>query len=74
MNEPRALPHLDTEPDEYAEDVDKPDSGALLRWDKGEGTSTGHVAMTGIRTVILTLILCSGRVIQDGVSQMCHLC
>lgn len=66
MNDPRPLPHIEYEPDEYREDDDRPDSGALLRWEKGDATNSGHIALMGIRTVILSLVLCSGRVIQDG--------
>lgn len=66
MNEPRAMPGFPVEADEYREDEDVPDSGALLRWEKGDGGSVGHVALLGIRTVIFCLIICSGRMIQDG--------
>jgi hypothetical protein len=66
MNEPRSLPMVEHREDEYAEDSDAPDSGALLRWDKGDGTVVGHIGLLGIRTVILCLVLCTGRVIQDG--------
>lgn len=65
MNEPRAMPGFPIENDEYKEDGDTPGSGALLRWEKGDG-GIGHVALLGVRTVILSLILCSGRMIQDG--------
>ncbi|WWC72934.1 uncharacterized protein I206_106898 [Kwoniella pini CBS 10737] len=41
------------------------DSGALLAWDKGDGTSSGHIALLGIRTVILAVVMTMGRVISD---------
>ena len=66
MSTERPLRHLDLAEDEWQEDPDAPDSGALLRWEKSDGTESGHVAMLGIRTIILSLVLCSGRVIQDG--------
>jgi hypothetical protein len=68
MSDPRPLPHLQLADDEIQEDEDHPDSGALLRWEKGDGGPSGHVALLGIRTIILCLVLCMGRVIQDGKS------
>lgn len=70
MNDPRPLTHLIHEQDEYREREDHPDSGAMLRWEKADGTNSGHVALLGIRTVILSLILCSGRMMQDGKSPL----
>jgi hypothetical protein len=49
-----------------------PDLGAVVRWEKGDGTASGHLALLGLRTVILSLVMVLGRVIQDGaVSPMC---
>lgn len=42
------------------------DSGALLQWEKADGTASGSVALLGIRTVILCLVLCLGRVTEDS--------
>ena len=69
MSDPRPLPHLELAEDEMKEDEDHPDSGALIRWEKGDGGPSGHVALLGIRTIILCLVLCMGRMIQDGESE-----
>ena len=42
------------------------DSGALVPLDKADGTASGSVQLLGVRTVILSLIMCVGRVIGDG--------
>lgn len=73
MSEPNPLPLFQPDEDERDhpsyDDGDGPaDSGALINWEKGDGTGTGHVAMMGVRTLILCLVLCAGRVIQDGES------
>ncbi|RSH95070.1 hypothetical protein EHS25_000156 [Saitozyma podzolica] len=70
MSEPNPLPLFQPDEDERDhpsyDDGDGPaDSGALINWEKGDGTGTGHVAMIGVRTLILCLVLCAGRVIQD---------
>ncbi|TXT09121.1 hypothetical protein VHUM_02595 [Vanrija humicola] len=60
--EPLPLPNdVEADPTELQND-----SGALLRWDKGDGTGVGHVALLGVRTVILALILCQDRSIEDS--------
>lgn len=64
MAKPRPFPLFD--PDEERDPDIPEDSGAMINWDKGDGTASGHVALTGIRTVILCLIMCMGRVIADG--------
>jgi hypothetical protein len=73
MSKPNPLPLFQPDEDERDhpsyDDGDGPaDSGALINWEKGDGTGTGHVAMMGVRTLILCLVLCAGRVIQDGQS------
>ncbi|WWC91027.1 uncharacterized protein L201_005967 [Kwoniella dendrophila CBS 6074] len=60
MSNPSPLPlGLDSEENQ------EHDSGALIQWEKGDGTSSGHIALLGIRTVILAIVLTSGRVITD---------
>ena len=49
-------------------DDDYVDSGALLPLDKADGTPSGSIQLLGIRTVILSLVMCMGRVIADGES------
>lgn len=66
MSQPRSLPRLDLEEDEVPGEEEMVDSGALIRWEKNDGTPSGHIALLGIRTIILCLVLCLGRVIQDG--------
>jgi hypothetical protein len=68
MNVPLPLPGTqdDDEERERRNDDAPPDSGALLRWEKADPTPTGHIALLGIRTLVLSLILCLGRAIQDG--------
>lgn len=51
---------------ERRDEDDYVDSGALIPWDKADGTGSGSVQMMGIRTVILCLVMCSGRTISDG--------
>lgn len=72
MSTPKALPVLNSAGEQLvdptADGDDAEDSGALLRWEKGDGTASGHVALLGIRTVILCLVLAKERVIQDGKS------
>lgn len=60
---------------EYPVESDLPDdSGALLDWERNDGTQSGHIALQGIRTVILCLVMCSGRVISDGeLFWYCHM-
>ncbi|KAL7421060.1 hypothetical protein Q5752_003944 [Cryptotrichosporon argae] len=48
-----------------APDVVTADSGALVPWEKADAATGGHVGLLGIRAVILAVVLCSGRVIQD---------
>nr|ODN90611.1 hypothetical protein L203_01722 [Cryptococcus depauperatus CBS 7841] len=59
MAEPFAFDH------DVQDEVEDEDSGALIRWDKGDGGVTGHVGLLGIRTVILSIIMCLGRVVSD---------
>ncbi|WWD06919.1 hypothetical protein V865_005016 [Kwoniella europaea PYCC6329] len=47
------------------EDEAGKDSGALIQWEKGDGTSSGHIALLGIRTVILAIVMTMGRVVSD---------
>lgn len=57
-------------------DDETPDSGALIDWENGDGTQTAHVALLGIRTIILCLIMVNGRVMSDGKifsSVRCHI-
>lgn len=65
MSTPQPLQRLDLGERTQAE-TDYVDSGALIPWDKADGTASGNVAMMGIRTVILCLVLCMGRVIADS--------
>ncbi|RXK35162.1 hypothetical protein M231_07574 [Tremella mesenterica] len=62
MSIPDPLPLRDD--DERVEN-EKPDSGALLRWEKAAGTVSAHPALLGVRTVVLCLVLCLGRVVGD---------
>ncbi len=48
------------------EPEDTVDSGALLRLEKADGSSTGGMGLLGVKTVILCLMLCLGRVVKDG--------
>lgn len=48
------------------EDDGHVDSGALVPLDKADGTTSGSIQLLGVRTVILSLIMCVGRVIGDG--------
>ncbi|OXC60434.1 hypothetical protein C358_04148 [Cryptococcus neoformans MW-RSA852] len=59
MAEPAPLPHG------IQFEGDDDDSGALLQWDKGDGGIIGHVGLLGIRTLILSLVLCHNRIISD---------
>lgn len=62
---PQALPLFDE--DEGRPGVsDDVDSGAVIPWDKADGTASGNVQMMGVRMIILCLVMCSGRVISDG--------
>ena len=63
MSEPRPLPR---DPDDRDDEETIPDSGALTRWEKSDGTGSGNVALLGIRTLVLSLVMCMGRVISDG--------
>lgn len=47
-------------------DDDYVESGALLPLDKADGTPSGSIQLLGVRTVILSLVMCMGRVIADG--------
>jgi hypothetical protein len=47
-------------------DDDHVDTGALIPFDKADGSATGSIQLLGVRTVILCLVLCMGRVIADG--------
>jgi len=55
-------------------DDDYVDSGALLPLDKADGTQSGSIQLLGIRTVILSLVMCMGRVIADGTSFLPKCC
>ncbi|KAL0247837.1 hypothetical protein I308_103915 [Cryptococcus tetragattii IND107] len=59
MSEPTPLPYG------IQAEGDDDDSGALLQWDKGDGGIIGHVGLLGIRTLILSLVLCHNRIIGD---------
>ncbi|OCF35722.1 hypothetical protein I316_02777 [Kwoniella heveanensis BCC8398] len=48
-----------------AQEEEGEDSGALIQWEKGDGTSSGHIALLGIRTIILAVIMTLGRVASD---------
>lgn len=65
MANPVPLPVGDNLTDEEVKEREA-DSGALLRWEKGDGTASGSIALLGVRTVILCLVLCLGRVVQDS--------
>jgi hypothetical protein len=62
------LPLTMTLEDGQGQEDDHVDSGALIPWEKADGTSAGSIQLLGIRTVILCLVLCHGRVIADGMS------
>ncbi|WVQ93061.1 hypothetical protein IAU59_000125 [Kwoniella sp. CBS 9459] len=62
MSNPAALP-LGAEAEDAADGEE--DSGALIRWEKGDGTSSGHIALLGIRTIILAVVMTLGRVTSD---------
>ena len=66
MANPNPLPLLDARGDGTMDDDERADSGALIRWEKADGTASGNVGLLGVRTVILCLVMCMGRVIQDG--------
>lgn len=59
---PLNIPNDETNRDED----DYVDSGALVPLDKADGTTSGSIQLLGVRTVILSLIMCVGRVIGDG--------
>jgi hypothetical protein len=62
-----APPALNIPTDEASrDDDDYVDSGALIPLDKADGTTSGSIQLLGVRTVILSLIMCMGRVIADG--------
>ncbi|GMK56100.1 hypothetical protein CspeluHIS016_0211560 [Cutaneotrichosporon spelunceum] len=66
MNRPAPLPHFENEGgNSNAVSDNQNDAGALLRWEKADPTPAGHIALLGIRTVILCLILAQGRVIEE---------
>lgn len=66
MNRPAPLPYFEDDRADPNIVVDSEnDAGALLRWDKADPTPAGHVALLGIRTVILCLILAQGRMIEE---------
>lgn len=54
-------------------EIREADSGALIQWEKGDGTASGNVALLGIRTVILCLVLCGGRAMSDSELNMVRL-
>lgn len=62
------LPRYNADGEEAGQDDDDGpvDSGALIRWEKADGTASGNVGLLGVRTVILCLVLCLGRIIHDG--------
>ncbi|WVQ63737.1 uncharacterized protein L199_001890 [Kwoniella botswanensis] len=60
MSNPSPLPLGVEDEDEAGKD-----SGALLQWEKGDGTSSGHIALLGMRTVILAIVMTMGRVVSD---------
>ena len=67
MANPLPLPVFDANGHAPAQDTDEPtDSGALIRWEKADGTASGNLGLLGVRTVVLCLVMCLGRVIQDG--------
>jgi hypothetical protein len=68
MANPIPLPMFDANGEEAGNEDESADSGALLRWEKADGTASGNVGSLGLRTVILCLVMCLGRVIQDGES------
>lgn len=63
-----AIPRPLNIPNDEANDDDDGhvDSGALVPMDKADGTTSGSIQLLGVRTVILSLIMCVGRVIGDG--------
>lgn len=67
MARPHPLPMFDAAGDRAAED-DYVDAGAMVAWDKADGTGSGSVEMMGIRTIILCLVLCMGRIVSDSES------
>ena len=69
MANPLPLPMFDASGNASTQDTDEPtDSGALIRWEKADGTASGNLGLLGVRTVVLCLMMCLGRVIQDGKS------
>lgn len=67
MSHPRPLPAFNAAARPVNQDGPQ-DSGALLNWEKGDGAGSGHIALLGIRTIILSLVMVMGRVIEDGKS------
>lgn len=65
MATPQPLPMFDDAGERVDEDA-YVDSGAIVAWDKADGTGSGNVEMLGIRTVILCLVMCMGRLVTDG--------
>lgn len=55
-------------PVEHPVQDEEPDNGALLDWQNGDSTQSGHIALLGIRTIILCLVMSNGRVMTDGKS------
>lgn len=71
MTRPHPLPYYEEDRQDSNIVADsETDSGALLRWDKADPTPAGHIALLGIRTVILCLILAQGRVIEERELQL----
>lgn len=68
MATPQPFPMFDAAGDR-ADESDHVDSGAIIAWDKVDGTGSGSVQMLGIRTVVLCLVMCMGRLVTDG---ECH--
>jgi hypothetical protein len=56
-------------PVEHPVQDEEPDNGALLDWQNGDSTQSGHIALLGIRTIILCLVMSNGRVMTDGKSR-----
>ncbi|KAI9636924.1 MAGE family-domain-containing protein [Dioszegia hungarica] len=52
-------------PVEHPVQDEEPDNGALLDWQNGDSTQSGHIALLGIRTIILCLVMSNGRVMTD---------
>jgi hypothetical protein len=60
------IPLAMSQDDNGRREDDHVDSGALIPWDKADGTAAGSIELLGIRTVIMCLVMCNGRVIADG--------